>query len=214
MRAFKTAFVAVAIALGAPASAGPIDITFQTAPYGPNFTGPVTENGFTYMQTDGSLYVNQWGNPGQDMEAMEDTLGGSLVVFRTDGQLFTFNSIDFAAYEDTTTPQEQALSLVGVTKDGTQIQEYYTLDTTNVYDPTYSNWTTEFPTAGNLAGVELKSLAIVLFSIQSDVPCYGAVDNLNLTLGSNNPPVPEPATLALFGAGLLGFAARRRAKRT
>jgi hypothetical protein len=202
MRILNSVFFAAAIALAAPAAAGPI--TFETAPFGPGFTGPVTENGFNYQQTDGSLFVNAFGNPGQDMEATAGTLGGALVVYRVDGGTFKFNSIDFAAYE-AGPPQEQALSLVGVTKDGTLVQEYYTLDTTSVFSPKYANWTTEFPTMGGLAGLELKSLAIVLFSIESDVPCYGAVDNLNLT-----PSVPEPATLALFGAGLLGFAVRRR----
>ena len=66
----------VASALASPAFADLI--TFETAPSGAGFTGPVTENGFTYSTLSGGLFVNGLGNPGQDMEGNEDTGGGVL----------------------------------------------------------------------------------------------------------------------------------------
>jgi hypothetical protein len=207
MRAFKTLLAAAALALAAPASA--TTITFDTAPVGPGFSGPIHENGYVYQETYGSLRVNSKGVPGKDMEAQPGTWGGALVLYREDGGSFVFNSIDFAAFE-LGWPQDQALSLVGVTAGGAMFQEYYTLSTTNVSNPTYDNWTTELATTGGLAGLELKSLAIVLYSIASHIPCYGAIDNVVLNLPNNNPSVPEPASLALVAAGLMAFGWRRR----
>jgi hypothetical protein len=135
-----------------------------------------------------------------------------MVLYRQDGGTFVFNSIDFAAFEPGL-PQDQALSLVGITKSGTMFQEYYTLPTTDVSSPTYDNWTTEFATLGGLAGLELKSLAIVLFSFDSEIPCYGAIDNIVITPPNSNTGVPEPASLALVAAGLMAFGWRRRARK-
>lgn len=212
MRAFKMALAAAALALAVPASAA--IITFDTAPLGPGFSGPVIENGFTYQQTYGAIRANNKGFAGRDIESQPGTEGGALVVYRADGGTFLFTSIDFAAFEPGW-PQDQALSLVGVTPGGAMVQEYYTLATTNVDTPTYDNWTTEFATIGGLAGVELKSLAVVLFSIESEIPCFGAIDNLTLAAvpPNENPGVPEPATLALVAAGLMAFGWHRRKRR-
>jgi hypothetical protein len=61
-----TAVAAVAIALASPAFAN--KITFESASFGV-FTGPVTENEFTYSRLSGALFVNALvGNPGQDAE--------------------------------------------------------------------------------------------------------------------------------------------------
>jgi hypothetical protein len=196
--------------MAVPASA--TTITFDTAPVGPGFTGPVHESGFVYQQTYGSLFVNSKGISGHDMEAQAGTWGGAMVLYRQNGGTFLFNSIDFAAFEPGS-PQDQAISLVGVTKDGTTFQEYYTLETTDIGSPTYGNWTTEFATMGGLAGLELKSLAIVLFAYASEVPCYTAIDNIVLTPPNGNTGIPEPASLALVAAGLMAFGWRRRARK-
>lgn len=210
MRAFKTLLAAAALLMAVPASA--TTITFDTAPVGSGFTGPIHENGFVYQQTYGFLYVNTKGISGNDMEAQAGTWGGAMVLYRQNGGTFIFNSIDFAAFELGPT-NTQAISLVGVTKGGAMFQEYYSLPTTNIRTPTYTNWTTEFATMGGLAGLELKSLAIVLFAYTGEVPCYTAIDNVVLTPPNSNTGVPEPASLALVAAGLMAFGWRRRARK-
>src|SRR2546423_3932217 len=55
----------IAGGLASPAFAN--TITFETAPVG-SFSGPVTENGFTYSKLSGALLINPLlvGNPGKD----------------------------------------------------------------------------------------------------------------------------------------------------
>lgn len=210
MHIFKALLAAAALAMAVPASA--TTITFDTAPTGPGFTGPVHENGYVYQQTYGSLFVNSKGISGNDMEAQVGTWGGAMVLYRQNGGTFLFNSIDFAAFEAGPS-NTQAISLVGVTKGGAMFQEYYTLPTTDISSPTYANWTTEWATKGGLAGLELKSLAIVLFAYAGEVPCYTAIDNISLTTPSGNTGVPEPASLALVAGGLMAFGWRRRQRK-
>jgi PEP-CTERM putative exosortase interaction domain len=210
MRAFKILLAVAALAMAVPASA--TTITFDTAPLGPGFTGPIHENGFVYQQTYGSLFVNSKGIGGHDLEAQAGTWGGAMVLYRENGGTFLFNSVDFAAFEIGPS-HTQAISLVGVTKGGTMFQEYYTLPTTDIRSPTYANWTTEFATTGGLAGLELKSLAFVLFAYTGEIPCYTAIDNVVLADPNGNTGVPEPASLALVAAGLMAFGWRRRARK-
>src|SRR5438045_306632 len=84
----------VASGLASPAVAN--TITFETADTG-GFTGPVTENGFTYSTLSGGLLVLTNGNPGQDMAGLEFSGGGVLRIVSASGGDFTFDGLDFAA---------------------------------------------------------------------------------------------------------------------
>ena len=48
---------AMMVASGSASSALANTISFEMAPFGANFTGPVTENGFTYSRLSGELLV-------------------------------------------------------------------------------------------------------------------------------------------------------------
>lgn len=190
-----------AVLLAAPAFANVI--TFETAPLGPGFSGPITEDGFTYTNAFGGLYVNAHGNPGQDLEGTIAEGGGVLAIQRQGGGTFTFDSVDYAAFDQSGTGT-QDLIVGGLLEDFIVFDEF-TLSNTSVLSPAYGNWTTEY--AGNLAGLQLDTLIIILGAGTDPDQFTSAIDNVVLTPG---PDLPEPATLALMGAGLLGFGARRR----
>ena len=86
------------IASAQPSSALANKITFETATVGP-FTGPVTENGFTYSTFSGGLFVNSLGNPGNDMEGMSFAGGGGLTIVSATSGNFDFDDIDFVAFD-------------------------------------------------------------------------------------------------------------------
>lgn len=191
--------------LSLPASAN--TITFDTAPPGPYFTGPVTEAGFTYSTLSGQLYVNVYGNPGQNMEGCYvcgTPGGGVLQIVPATAGTFTFDGLDFAAY-DWTNSGTQTLDVegyFGATLVGT---DTYTLANTSTFSPSYANWTTE--TASVLAGDTLTSLDIVLNGgyDASGNPYNEAIDNVVLTT-----PVPEPCSLVLLACGALAIGVFRR----
>jgi hypothetical protein len=100
---------AAALIPGFVIDAAAATITFETAPFGFGFTGPVTENGFTYSTLSGNLVVENFGNPGQDMEGDVSLGGGALdIVAAVGGGTFTFSSLDFSA--ETTRARRRKLS--------------------------------------------------------------------------------------------------------
>src|SRR5437867_5121755 len=90
------AAVAAASALSSPALAS--KITFETAAFGA-FTGPVTEEGFMYSRLSGALFIDVFGNPGQDAEGNAAAGGGVLKIVSANGGDFNFNALDFSAFD-------------------------------------------------------------------------------------------------------------------
>ena len=194
---------AAALALASPSLAD--TITFETAPFGGGFSGPVTENGYTYSTLSGGLYVNHFGNPGQDLEGAEANGGGVVKIVAAGGGDFTFAGLDFAAYAGDGTGT-QTLIVNGLLGGGLVATDSYTLANTSTFSPNYGNWTTEFASA--LAGTTIDELDITLDAGETNGSFQEAIDNVVLAAA-----VPEPASLALLGASLAGLSiARRRMK--
>jgi hypothetical protein len=185
-------------------------ITFETAPFGAGFTGPVTENGFTYSRLSGGLFINSLGNPGQDAEGAEGVGGGVLKIVSATGGDFNFNGLDFSAFDFSGTGS-QTLTVQGFLAGSSVGVDQYTLANTNVFNPNYSNWTTEVSSV--LAGKSISELDITLnASVAGSGSLFGEnIDNVVLTPDA----VPEPSSLtivavAVVGASFIRLRQRRR----
>jgi hypothetical protein len=205
-------FVAVAAALtlgvlGAGLPAHAATITFEAAPFGGGFTGPITESGFTYTKASGGLFVESFGHPGHDMEGTAIEGGGVLDIVQSSSGAFTFFSLDYAAYAGTGVGS-QTLHITGYLGGLAVGADTYTLANTSSASPAFSNWTLE--SASSLAGVKIDDLKITLNGGLTDSSLFfQAVDNV--VLGSAT--VPEPATWAMMLVGFGAVGATLRARR-
>jgi PEP-CTERM motif-containing protein len=200
--------VVAAIALSSPALAN--KITFETASVGA-FTGPVTEDGFTYSKLSGTLLVNPLlvGNPGKDAEGTISG-GGVLKIVLAGAGDFNFSALDFSAFDFSGTGS-QTLKVEGFLGGSSVGVDQYTLANTKVFNPKYDNWTTE--AASVLAGKSLSELDITLNAsvAGSGLLFNESIDNVVLTpvLAA----VPEPSSLTLLGAAVMGASFVRRIRR-
>jgi hypothetical protein len=185
-------------------------ITFETAPFGAAFTGPVTENGFTYSRLSGGLFINSFGNPGQDAEGAEGVGGGVLKIVSATGGDFNFNGLDFSAFDFSGTGS-QTLKVQGFLAGSSVGADQYTLANTNVFNPKYSNWTTEVSSV--LAGKSISELDITL---NANVAGSGSLsgENIdNVVLTPDAAAVPEPSSLTIVAAAVMGASFIRLRKR-
>ena len=190
-------------------------ITFETAPFGPGFNGPITEAGFTYSKLNGALFVNNLGNPGQDVEGASAVVGaaGGDVLKIVSAALgdFDFDGLDFAAF-DLSGTGSQTLKVEGFLGGSSVGVDQYTLANTNkISNSKYSNWTTEV--ASVLAGKNISELDITLNANAANSGSLfdEAVDNVVLT--PEQGAIPEPSSLTLLaaaaGASLVWLRRRR-----
>ena len=200
------ATMVVASALTSPALAN--KITFETANLGV-FTGPVTEDGFTYSTLSGGLFVTQSGNPGHDLEGLSTVGGGVVKIVSATGGDFNFNALDFAAFNILGTGS-QTLKVEGFLGGSSVGLDQYTLANTKVFNPKYDNWTTE--AASVLAGKSLSELDITLNASTAGSGSLFSENMDNVVLTPELAQVPEPGSLALLGAGILTLGLIRRRK--
>jgi hypothetical protein len=197
----NTAVAAMVVmsALMSPALAN--KITFETASVGA-FTGPVTEDGFTYSKLSGALLINPLlvGNPGKDAEGTISGGGVLKIVSATSGD-FNFNALDFSAFDFSGTGS-QTLQVEGFLGGSSVGVDQYTLANTQIFNPKYDNWTTEF--ASVLSGKSLSELDITLNAsgAGSGALFNESIDNVVLT--PEPAAIPEPSGLTLLGIGVAG----------
>jgi hypothetical protein len=209
-RYMTVAVTAVAITLASPVLAN--TITFETAPAGAGFTGPVTEDGFTYSTLSGGLFINHFGNSGKDAEGNQSLGGGVLKIVSATSGDFNFNGIDFAAF-DLFRPGSQTLTVEGFIGASSVGVDQYTLDnTSDVSKGTNANWTTE--AASVLAGKPISELRISLTASSAGTGFTFGENVDNVVLTPELASVPEPSSLALLAAaaGASSLIRRRRGR--
>jgi len=180
-------------------------ITFETAPHGGGFTGPITESGYTYALSSGGLYVANDGIPGKDIEGSEVSGGGILDIVAVGGGGFNFGGLDYSVFGSSAKPR--VLSVTGYRAGLAVGNAAYSLVGKNVVP--YGNWTTEGASA--LSGLKIDELKIALAAGLSPETFSENIDNVLLLSASG--AVPEPAAWALMLVGFGGLGGGLRVSR-
>ena len=194
MKLYRSLFLLVALSF-TPAFASATIITFEESPKVAGATPPdetdVISNGFLFdALTDHSHLVNNYmgGDSGSTFFGADDFVGLNTVTMTTvGGGSFDIFNLDLGNWF--TGQESTSLRLTGFYSGGGSISTDIGLGTFSTY---------------NLFGwVNLSS--VVFDSIAGAEKEYWGVDNINV--GNS---VPEPASLTLFGLGLLGMSFFRR----
>jgi hypothetical protein len=194
MRTFVVGNIAKKFCLAAVLSLGALAcgmssaavMTFSGLPPGETSMSSYTEAGITAISTDGNIF---WDYPsGQQLHLDPTFFGNSSYDFIFDGGPFSVTSVD-VSYADS--------AAIGI---------WTAYDALDNLIATYAMSASTIHTDSGFDGFT----GVYRLHLQ-DIDSHFSIDNLTLDEDSGG-TVPEPYTGALFGIGLLGFAASRRFK--
>jgi len=135
-----------------------------------------------------------------------------LKIVSATGGDFNFNSLDFSAF-DLSGTGSQTLRIEGLLGGSSIGTDQYNLANTKVFNPKYSNWTTEISSV--LAGKSISELDITLSASAAGSGSLFSENIDNVVLTPDAAAVPEPSSLAIgavavAGASFMRFRQRRR----
>jgi len=179
-----------------PCTASADTITFSTTPGG-LFTGPFVEGDFSFALFSGGLFLDPAsGDPDGVMQGGIVANGGTLQIVRDDvvGGLFTFDQASVHQFNFGVVPVVFEGYLGGVLQASDSI---VTVGANLVFSTSAST---------NLSGVAIDELRVIL-DASSASTSYEGTDNIVLS------KLPEPSTMLLVAAGLIGLSTRARLRK-